>query len=414
MVITTNDRSKPTTPNLTLLRTKNAADFQFAQGMLSCLKGTDRDNVCHKIWRHLQGPFVLPKSVCLHQGRIWMGNESMSIKLNVLPSESKLLLRASAAHCSSYTSSWEVYDFHLAGCMMCGAMHICVDCYCPVEKNDKGHEICTITGLCVKTVSFSNEEFVDTACCCACYDFAGSVLMMMDEEDVYPSLSSLLSNSEQKHTQLLSKRKFSCESELKRSVPNAVIGSVSCRYKRRRKEMLSPAACSSSSMVVTLPSACGLRHSSGRGGVTAAPTAGGNGIGVRCSVNKKNRYRSWVYHRVTRPLSQWCHSAAHQPAPQLTGSGTASGGCLQSHRQLLSTVVAASKQQQQETAAAASMMMKHCNNSHSTRSAVVSVRASVAGLASLPDPERIHCLIQTYVEDVLCSHKWKQSMLLEV
>lgn len=32
----------------------------------------------------------------------------------------------------------------------------------------------------------------------------------------------------------------------------------------------------------------------------------------------------------------------------------------------------------------------------------------------ISDPDRIRTLIQTYVEDVLCSSKWKQSMQVEV
>jgi hypothetical protein len=307
-----------------------------------------------------------------------------------------------------------------------------VDGYCPVEKNDEGHDICTITGLCVKTVSFSNEEFVDTACCladtpqCLTDDAvaAGGVLMMDDAEDVCPSFplpsSWLNGNSSEKQKQhppqslrTLVKRKF-CESELQPSMPNAVISSVSCRYKRRRKELLlSAPAAAAGSIAALLPA--GLRH----GGGTGVP---------RCSVNKKNRYRSWVYHRVTRPSPPpWCHSghdAAAPPSEPWTAaslSGTPSGGRLQPHRKLL---VAASKvpPQWQQGSEATCMRMHAGNNRHSggagAAPAVVIPQTPVAlagpPWASLPDPERIHGLIQTYVEDVLCSHKWKQSMLLEV
>ena len=51
-----------------------------------------------------------------------------------------------------------------------------MDGSCSVEKNEQGHDICMITGLCVKMLNFSNEEFVDTVC-------MGGVLSAFGEDD---------------------------------------------------------------------------------------------------------------------------------------------------------------------------------------------------------------------------------------
>ncbi len=43
-------------------------------------------------------------------------------------------------------------------------MYICGEGNCEVEKNEQGHDIWIVTGMCVKMLNFSNEEFVETAC----------------------------------------------------------------------------------------------------------------------------------------------------------------------------------------------------------------------------------------------------------
>jgi hypothetical protein len=64
----------------------------------------------------------------------------------------------------NHDSGWEVYDADLAGCLQCGEQHICEDGKCKTEENEQGHSICPITGLCVRTLNFSDAEYVDTIC----------------------------------------------------------------------------------------------------------------------------------------------------------------------------------------------------------------------------------------------------------
>lgn len=100
----------------------------------------------HDVWKRIRtGTFVIPQEVCAHD-------------------------------------SWEVYDADKAGCVMCGAQHICSGCVgedisqisCPVESNEEGHLVCTITGLCVREISFSTSEYVDTAMMVAASSAAAS------------------------------------------------------------------------------------------------------------------------------------------------------------------------------------------------------------------------------------------------
>jgi hypothetical protein len=42
-------------------------------------------------------------------------------------------------------------------------MHAChTNGSCPTEVNEEGHEICTVTGFCIKMLSFSDKEFHST------------------------------------------------------------------------------------------------------------------------------------------------------------------------------------------------------------------------------------------------------------
>jgi len=93
-----------------------------------------------KIWTQIRSPFVLPTLLCgkmKHQSHLW-----------------------------------EVFDFGCAGCLICGHVHVCVcnaadistaaSSACLLQLNDENETICTITGLCVRTVTYSEREYVAT------------------------------------------------------------------------------------------------------------------------------------------------------------------------------------------------------------------------------------------------------------
>lgn len=79
------------------------------------------------MWARVHGRFLLPPSICDHG------------------------------------DGWDVYDADLAGCRLCGAQHVCSESSCPADVNEHGDRVCLVTGLCVRSLSFSDMEYVDTA-----------------------------------------------------------------------------------------------------------------------------------------------------------------------------------------------------------------------------------------------------------
>ena len=63
-----------------------------------------------------------------------------------------------------HAHEWERFDCDKAGCLRCGADHVCrnnhVDCAsCPIQEMPNGTRCCTITGLIVAEVNVSKAEF---------------------------------------------------------------------------------------------------------------------------------------------------------------------------------------------------------------------------------------------------------------
>lgn len=59
---------------------------------------------------------------------------------------------------------WELFDIDAAGCKLCGRIHRCSPDTCKLCNNE-GHQICEITGYCVKNLVFAEEEYVTTVSC---------------------------------------------------------------------------------------------------------------------------------------------------------------------------------------------------------------------------------------------------------
>lgn len=131
---------------------------------------------------------------------------------------------------------------------------LCQDGFCAVEKNSEGHDICTITGMCVKMLSFSNEEFVDTAC-------------VLGEEDAPQAHKSPAHDAP-------------CQEEAENSGADDAFSTSCARGKR-------PAACPDDTQRPAKQAKPADAAACSRASLRpAAPPATGN----VCSVNKKNRY----------------------------------------------------------------------------------------------------------------------------
>ena len=205
------------------------------------------------------------------------------------------------------------------------------DGFCAVEKNSEGHDICTITGMCVKMLSFSNEEFVDTACVMGEED-AGDAAPLHDVSLADSTGGSCAGDAFATSCRRSSKRSLPCPDDPQKSAKQAKAASA----------------------------AASLRPS--------APQTTSN----MCSVNKKNRYRSWVYHRVM-------HRQLQPPAR----GGARCLGPLQKQAQLQNPTP---PEPRAPPGAQPSTGSKRC------------------------DATRIGDLIQSFVEEVLCGPKWKVSM----
>jgi hypothetical protein len=316
-----------------------ASDFCYRKGQFPWLKGNAREVACYNVWRHIRGPFLLPKGICTHDGKTFCGSaECLWAPAGSPRSQGTIYSRTSApSFCrASYESSWDPFDFNLAGCLMCGAFHVCFDGVCPVEISREGHSVCMITGMCVKMLSFSSDEFLDT--------------IHVVDEPVCP---------------------FSTGQPGKHLAWKGLGGEGGNVGKKRAREGGDDAVVASGATAThkkASPSSPPPRstlmppsHQSPFAFSGASSSSSCSSAVVQCRVNKKNRYRSWVYHRVTQPKG----------ASIMPGRSAAAPSAFEA------TIVSP----------AAPSLQTHSDHMHS--------------------------LIHSFVHDVLCSSKWEKSICME-
>ena len=304
-------------------------------------------DVCiHSIWRTLRGPFLLPQSICQHQD--WMD-----------------------------CKGWEIYDFHAAGCMLCGCMHICKEGVCQCEKNEEGQDICCITGCCIKMLNFSDKEFFDSVC--------------------FHPLSSSSSQSadlgEENSSDFYSTASFSWDDGDQSVVHEDLAEKNSGRRRKRARTaaFFGPPPPPLLAQAPNTPRMVILQTSSSAEIASSA---------ARCSVNKKNRYRSWVHHRMQVNNRSNGHVYS-------TTTTTAS--------QMVVAVVHSSSPLQQQ------LLLQNPSPSPSSSSSSLPQQPSSSAPQYNPsfgnvedETENIRSQIEMYVWDVLCSRKWMESMKMEV
>lgn len=246
-----------------------------------------------------------------------------------------------------------------------------------MEKNSEGHDICTVTGMCIKMLSFSNEEFVDTACVPLSsasgdraaagreggyYDLSNQGVVFCDDgdrDDVFSTSGASFHLSKKNQQPLGPKKNIK---KTTRTIASNQFSSPWVKHNNQQQQM--------------------------------------NNNNV-CSVNKKNRYRSWVYHRVMHnhllhhsqvfrhlpPLLQ--ENSAHVSSWRLKQSGE--GGATTSN-------------------AHAPVSKHHHHMDRQKKNDLSSSNCGSSGSSS----SRMGELIQLCVEDVLCGPKWKVRSLPQV
>ena len=309
----------------------------------------------HSIWKTLRGPFLLPEVICNHND--WMS-----------------------------CSGWEIYDFQAAGCRTCGCMHVCKEGVCPCEKNEEGQDICCITGCCIKMLNFSDKEFIDTACFHHAAEDEGAV--------VFDSAAASTAAAAIDASAASIAGKSSCMSAAAAAAPAAASYDFN-------EDVDEDDASQGESLMLNESSSSWHRRKRARCGSSTCSNSVSSPSSLRCSVNKKNRYRSWVHHRMqvssgnnARNGKSAIHGSHHHarnslcctlfvsrlppPPPSLPppiGSGNSSS------------------------------LNNNNNNSSSSNGFSCNVE---------DETENVRSLIEMYVWDVLCSKKWVESMKMEV
>jgi hypothetical protein len=457
------------------VKTKKASDFVRDLGIFEPVRATDRDMACHRAWTQIREPFLLPKCICDHKARFYfMGNkeeclgrtechknlyrlDKMSAEVGCRASTREALeqsrrkilgVRGSKPLISGISAqrnaqfkddSWEVYDYTLAGCLMCGSMHVCVGGQCPVETNDEGHEICTITGLIVKMLSFSNEEFVDTIST----EYETTVFLQSKQRGRRnKSTAALFEHADESMDGVHAgvKRGWGVANG-SLSVGGQVGSSAQLPFSKKRGSSSRSIGLCQEDQTDPDSFTWGSKWTAGHHASTqhsistlsSAPSSSlhhmnpnsSNVNNVRCSVNKKNRYRSWVYHKVMQQPAKCTSFIAARGEYSFNGAGQ------RSTRVSACSILQFSDnrdayQQHRQTTGKPAVLQNHRHNREQASAQGGGLNAMIPAHALVPSPlpssssifqpehkERIGNLIRAYVQDVLCSSKWSHSMKVE-
>jgi hypothetical protein len=356
---------------------KKASEFVPKDGTNLRPVGTEEELTFHKVWNFIRmKDFHLPQCACNHTTQLYscpydLALEGLRGKVPV----------------NGMPSSWEVYNIDMAGCTQCGALHICRAGSCSVEKNDEGHDICLITGMCVRMLNFSNDEFIDHAAAeqghpenshWDCADDANNHCVHNSTWSDEETTSAKQEYAGGPGNHVITKRQKLQDRWSDGKSANVPEGSQN----RDTVPNKSAAATCTANIQRGVGASCAIR----RIRLDHLPAGGGHGSG-RCSVNKKNRYRSWVYQRVTG------HADQAPPAGNVFVPG---------HRQLGLGTMLYQRPPQPITQATGG------NQVHSRQH---QVQAQLRG--KMDDTDRVSDLIQRFTDDVLCSTKWNKSMRIE-
>lgn len=83
---------------------------------------------------------------------------------------------------ADHVHDWEVYDFTMAGCRLCGVQHVCGGGTCneSVADHTEVEKVCLITGLCIPTLRTADAEFTD---CSAIIGDDATILMSLQTDN---------------------------------------------------------------------------------------------------------------------------------------------------------------------------------------------------------------------------------------
>ena len=249
--------------------------------------------------------------------------------------------------------------------------------HCQCEKNEEGQDICYITGCCIKMLNFSDKEFLDTVC--------------------FYTPSSLHAPANQ-HQQFEDILFASSRPANKRS-----------KQQQQQQHL---------HVIVTTPAPPTTISSAPVSSSLSLSSSSSSSISMRCSVNKKNRYRSWVHSRMQ--LNH--HVAGNNNGRRVSNSGAmllSNSNPHQQQQQHAKMVAASSSSSSYSVARSSSNNNNNDNVSASTSASLYQQhqqqqQQQQPGFSLEEEAENVRSLIEMYVWDVLCSRKWAESMKMEV
>ena len=253
-------------------------------------------------------------------------------------------------------------------------MHICRQDNCQCEKNEEGQDICCITGCCIKMLNFSDKEFLDTVC-------------------FYSTPPLQQASTKHGHRQQNAAAASAAEAGAEGCDDDDDAKRQKLQHqKHAHGQVAMPAPPSTISLA---PVSSSLSSSS---------ASSSSSLPLRCSVNKKNRYRSWVHSRM-----------------QLNHGGGSGGSSV-----LMQQKTHSMQQQHQQQKIPPTPAARNRVSSFSSSSSSPATTASLSqqqqpqlllqvpsGFSLAEEAENVRSLIEMYVWDVLCSRKWSESMKME-
>lgn len=276
---------------------------------------------------------------------------------------------------------------------------VCLHCVDGRTKNSY-----VLAGMCVKMLSFCNEEFVDTACM-----ESETTAFWIDDQCPNVSVDALFQGGicDPPVDDLFATSSISGLRKNKRKpVVSVGVGTVT-----RPGSATAPLGMGSIQNDLSMAQSPSLKiphvtHFENGGRHPHHNILCSEKVGVtgsRCSINKKNRYRSWVYHKIMhRSGNNLGGVVLHHRVPTCPR--------LKSHKDTQSGLGSSTRQKQLPVT-----VFHHSNYYHSSNGRCVNALLPAASYSSPPvstDAAKTRSLIQSYVGDVLCSSRWGKSMLV--
>lgn len=135
---------------------------------------------------------------------------------------------------ADHEHEWEVYDFTMAGCRLCGAQHVCGHGMCNESLIDHTgtEKVCVITGLCAPTLRTAETEFTD---CNSINSTDATLLMSLKTNNDKDEEFLLFTQTIVKRTIMSSQTDKALKDEWERNVEKRVLSFIRVARNKKRE-----------------------------------------------------------------------------------------------------------------------------------------------------------------------------------